>query len=124
MLEDEEGCKEEVQSRLSQAAADWNYGDLDRFVSIYHGSETTALYTSTEIFTGLNDIRRAYERSFTGHLSLHVLQVHCFNDVQAHVIVRLDQEVDKSARFAHVSLLMRRIHNRWYVVIANIPDMR
>ncbi len=108
---------------MSRAAAAWNRGDLDAFVSDYlPGPGTTYIGGPNRVIRGVEAIRASYAPRFApgvvrDSLSFQALEVDVLapgvvNAIAFYVLSRGDSVVARGP----TSLVMRRVNGRWLIV--------
>ena len=116
----------DITTMLANAAANWNRGDLDAFVSDYAPGAETTFIGSRGVLRGPDAIRAAYAPRFApggvrDSLSFELVDVDPLSSDLTHVIATyiLARHVgarDSVTARGPTSLLMRRVNGRWRIV--------
>ena len=111
---------------LARAAANWNRGDLDAFMSDYLPGDSTTFVGGTRLLRGPAAIRASYAPLFTGaaardSLSFAILDVDplapgIVNLIGQYTLARRVGGRDSVTSRGPTSLLVRRIDGRWRIV--------
>jgi uncharacterized protein (TIGR02246 family) len=123
---DRTALRNEIETMLARAAANWNGGDLAAFVDDYlPGSETTYI-GSKGVLRGPDAIRTAYAPRFApggmrDSLSFELLDVDPLapdvtNVIATWSLIRHVGGRDSVTGRGPTSLLMRRVDGRWRIV--------
>ncbi|MDB4882018.1 MAG: L-asparaginase [Gemmatimonadetes bacterium] len=117
---------DEIGAMLIRAAASWNRGDLDAFVSDYLPGDSTTYIGSRGVLRGPAAIRAAYAPRFApggtrDSLSFVLLDVdplapNVANVVATYVLARHVGARDSVTAKGPTSLVMRRVDGRWRIV--------
>jgi uncharacterized protein (TIGR02246 family) len=112
----------EICSTLGRAAANWNRGDLDAFLSDYLPGEQTTFIGRSGVLHGPEAIRSVYASRFAPggvrdslsfeHLEVDLLAPNLANAIAYYVLSRGDSTVARGP----TSLVMRRVDGRWRIV--------
>jgi uncharacterized protein (TIGR02246 family) len=116
----------ELEAMLRRAAADWNRGDLDGFMSDYLPGDSTTYIGGRGLVRGPAAIRASYARLFTGEiqrdsLSFVILDVDpvaadAANLIAQYTLTRHAGGRDSVTARGPTSLLVRRVDGRWRIV--------
>jgi uncharacterized protein (TIGR02246 family) len=116
----------ELEAMLRRAAADWNRGDLDGFMSDYLPGDSTTYIGGRGLVRGPAAIRASYARLFTGEiqrdsLSFVILDVDpvasdAANLIAQYILTRHAGGRDSVTARGPTSLLVRRVDGRWRIV--------
>ena len=116
----------ELETMLRRAAADWNRGDLDGFMSDYLPGDSTTYIGGRGLVRGPSAIRASYARLFTGEiqrdsLSFVILDVDpvapdAANLIAQYILTRRAGGRDSVTARGPTSLLVRRVDGRWRIV--------
>jgi len=116
----------EIGTMLAHAAANWNRGDLDAFVSDYlPGAETTYI-GGRGVLRGADAIRATYAPRFAAggmrdSLSFQLVDVDplapdVINVIATYILARRVDGRDSVTSRGPTSLVMRRVDGRWRIV--------
>lgn len=111
---------------LGHAAANWNRGDLDAFVSDYLPGAETTFIGSRGVLRGPAAIRAAYAPRFApggvrDSLSFELLDVDplapdAINVIATYILARRVNGRDSVTARGPTSLVMRRVDGRWRII--------
>jgi len=117
---------DEIVTMLANAAANWNRGDLDAFVSDYLPGTVTTYIGSRGVLRGPEAIRAAYAPRFApggvrDSLSFELLDVDplapdAINVIATYFLARRVNGRDSITARGPTSLVMRRVDGRWRIV--------
>lgn len=117
---------DEIVAMLSHAAANWNRGDLDAFVSDYLPGDETTYIGSHGVLRGPAAIREAYAPRFApgavrDSLSFELIDVDplapdALNAIATYTLTRRAGTRDSVTSTGPTSLVMRRVDGRWRIV--------
>jgi uncharacterized protein (TIGR02246 family) len=118
--------RDQIATMLVNAAANWNRGNLDAFVSDYLPGDTTTFVGGRGILRGTQPIRAAYAPRFApggvrDSLSFVLLDVDplapdVVNVIARYVLARHVAGRDSVTATGPTSLVMRRVEGRWRIV--------
>jgi uncharacterized protein (TIGR02246 family) len=123
VVQDNASVKAEVEATLANAAAAWNRGDLDAFMSDYAPGTGTTFVGSRGITRGPDAIRKTYERSYFApgtkrdslyfqNVEVDVLAPNVVNTIAWYVLQRGDSVTARGP----TSLVMRKVGGRWLIL--------
>lgn len=117
---------DEIVTMLGRAAANWNRGELDAFVSDYLPDSETTFIGSRGVLRGPDAIRAAYAPRFApggvrDSLSFEVVDVDpiapdALNVIATYILARHVNGRDSVTARGPTSLVMRRVDGRWRIV--------